>query len=246
MHFAVRIALQEQLRRKARLRRKRIRPAPTQVAPAEPPLCVADKYRASLCLLGNDGLQCLQKWRARGHCTYGELATLLPSDRSPSPGDLDRLTGMLRSLKIVLRGAPAPRKHDHRLLDGKRILLVHPDAGVLWWIAGALEDEGAEVLVPKMNFDSVLACADRSALDGAVLNFVSKRLPTLRLANRLHARNIPVVFYTAFDTMLVARATAYINCAIVSDPGSSKTIVSALAALMRGRRLPQSRSFLDN
>jgi hypothetical protein len=86
VHFAVRIALEEQLRRKARLRRKRMRLAPAQAAPAEPPFAVADQYRAALCLLGNNGLQSLQTWKARGHCTYGELAALLPSDRSPIPG----------------------------------------------------------------------------------------------------------------------------------------------------------------
>jgi hypothetical protein len=246
VHFAVRIALQEQLRRKARLRRKRMRSGPAETTPTEPPLSVADKYRASLCLLGKNGLQSLRKWKARGHCTYGELAALLPSDRSPSPGELDGLTGLLRSLAIELRGAGPPREPDRPLFNGKRILLVHPDTSIVRWIVRALEDAGAEVLVPRMNFNSVLACADRFALDGAVLNFISDRLPVLRLANRLHARKIPVVFYTAFDTRLVAQATAHMNRAIVSNPGSSKTIVSALASLMRGGCQPQSRSFLDN
>jgi hypothetical protein len=248
VHFAVRIALEEQMRRKARLRRKRIRPAtaPAQAAPAEPPFAVPEQYRASLCLLGNDGLQSLQTWKARGHCTYGELAALLPSDRSPSPGELEGLTGMLRSLAIELRGAPVPRASDPPLLDRKRILLVHPDAGILCWIADALREEGAKVLVPKLNFDDVLACADRFALDGAVLNFVSGRLLVLRLANRLHARTTPIVFYTAFDTKLVARATSHMNCTIVSNPGRSKAIVSALADLIKGRPRPRLRSFLDN
>jgi DNA-binding response OmpR family regulator len=153
---------------------------------------------------------------------------------------------MLRSLAIELRGAPAPRASDPPLLDRKRILLVHPDAGILCWIADALEEEGAEVVAPKLNFDDVLACANRFALDGAVLNFISGRLPILRLANRLHARTIPIVFYTAFDTKLVARATSHMNCVIISNPGSNKAIVSALAALIKGRPRPRSRNFLDN
>jgi hypothetical protein len=241
VHFAVRIALEEQLRRKARLRRKRVRPAPPL-----PPFAVADQYRASLCLLGKDGLQTLRAWTARGHCTYGELAALLRPDRSPSPGELEGLTGMLRSLAIELREGLAPRASDPPLLDRKRILLVHPDAGILCWIASALEEEGAEVVVPKLNFDDVLACAERFALDGAVLNFISDRLPVLRLASRLHARTIPIVFYAAFDTMLVAQVTSHMNCAIVSNPGGSKAIVSALAALIEGRPRPRLRSFLDN
>jgi CheY-like chemotaxis protein len=246
VHFAVKIALEEQLRRKARLRRKRMRPAPAQTAPAEPPLAVADKYRASFSLLGKDGVRCLQKWKARGHCSYDEVAALLPPHRSLSASELEGVTGMLRSLAIELRGTPAPRASHPPLLDRKRILLVHPDAGILCWIANALEEEGAEVVVPKLNFDDVLARAGRFAPDGAVLNFISDRLPLLRLANRLHASKVPIVFYTAFDTRLVARATAHMNCTIVSNPGSSKSIVSALAALMSRRRQPQLRSFLDN
>jgi Zn-dependent protease len=70
---------------------------------------------------------------------------------------------------------PAPRASDPPLLDRKRILLVHPDAGILCWIASALEKEGAEVVVPKLNFDDVLACADRFALDGAVLRAARSR-----------------------------------------------------------------------
>jgi hypothetical protein len=144
VHFAVRIALQEHLRRKARLRRKRMRPEPTETAPTQPALSVAEKYRASLCLLGKDGVQSLQKWKARGHCTYAELAALLPSDRSPSPGELDGLTGMLRSLAIELRGAAVPREPERPLFNGKRILLVHPDTSIVQRIVGALEGEGAE------------------------------------------------------------------------------------------------------
>jgi hypothetical protein len=246
MHFAVKIALEEQLRRKARLRRKRMRPAPAPTTSAEAPLAVADKYRASLYLLGKDGMRCLQKWKARGHCSYEEVAALFPPHQSFTVHELEDLTGMLRSLAIELRGLPAPQLSNSALLDRKRILLVHPDAGILDWIANALEEEGAKVVIPKLTFDDVLACANRFAFDGAVLNFISDRLPVLRLANRLHAQTIPIVFYTAFDTKLVARVTAHMNCAIVSNPGSTKAIVSALAALIKGRRQPRSRSFLDN
>jgi hypothetical protein len=246
MHFAVKIALEEQLRRKARLRRKRVRPVPAQTTPAEPPLAVGDQYRASLSLLGKDGMRCLQKWKARGHCSYEEVAALFPPHQSLAVHELEALTSMLQSLAIELRGAPPPRPSNSLLLDRKRILLVHPDAGILDRIANALEEEGAKVVMPKLTFDDVLACASRFTFDGAVLNFISDRLPVLRLANRLHAQAIPIVFYTAFDTKLVARVTAHMNCAIVSNPGSSKAIVSALAAVMRGRRQRQLRSFLDN
>jgi hypothetical protein len=248
VHFAVKIALEELLRRKARLRRKRMRSAsaPAQAAPAESPFAVADQYRASLCLLGKDGVQCLQKWKAQGYCSHDQVAALLPPHRSLSVNELESLTGMLQSLAIELRGAPAPRASDPPLLDRKRILLVHPDAGILYWIANALEEEGAKVLAPKLTFDDVQACANRFSFDGAVLNFISDRLPVLRLASFLHARTIPIVFYTAFDTKLVARMTAHMNCAIISNPGNSKAIVSALSALIKGRRRPRSRSFLEN
>jgi hypothetical protein len=246
MHFAVRIALEEQLRRKARLRRKRVPSSPAQATQAEPLRAIPDEFRASLCLLGKDGVRYLQKWKARGHCSFEEVSALLPPHRSLSVSELDALTGMFRSLAIELRGAPAPRPPRRPVLDRKRILLVHPDVGILCWIADALEEEGAEVLVPKLTFDDVLACANRFAFDGAVLNFISDRLPVLRVANRLHAHKIPIVFYTAFDRKLVSRVTAHMNCAIVSNPASSKAIVSALAALMRGRRKAELRSFLDN
>jgi hypothetical protein len=246
VHFAVKIALEELLRRKARLRRKRMRPAPAQAAPTEPPFGVADQYRAWLCLLGKDGVRCLQKWKAQGYCSHDEVAALLPPHRSLSVNELENLIGMLQSLATELRGAPAPRASDPPLLNRKRILLVHPDAGILYWVANALEEEGAKVLAPKLNFDDVLACANRFAFDGAVLNFISDRLPVLRLANILHVRAIPIVFYTAFDTKLVARVTAHMNRDIISNPGSSKAIVSALAALIKVRRRPRSRSFLNN
>jgi len=246
VHSAIRLALQEQLRRKARLRRKRNRSAPPQTAPAEPPLSVASKYRASLRLLGKDADQFLRTWKARRHCTYEEVVALLPPDRPLSGSELHDLTAMLLSLAIELRKVPAPVEHDPPLLDRKRILLVHPDRGILFRIARALEDEGAEVLAPGTHIDSILACAADPALDGAVLNFMSDRVPILRIANRLDVREIPIVFYTAFETKLVARATAHINCVIIPNPSSTKAIVSALAALIRDRRHRRLRSLLDN
>jgi hypothetical protein len=246
VHFAVRIALEEQLRRKVRLRRKRMHPAPPLAAPAKPLFAVEERYRGSLRLLGKDGVRCLQKWIAQGHCSYDEVAGLIPPDRTLSASEIENLTGMLQSLAIELRETSAPRASDPPLLDGKRILLVHPDVGIHSWIAEALREEGAKVLAPKPKFDDVVACADRFALDGAVLNFISDRLPVLRLANHLHSRTIPIVFYTTFDTTLVARVTSHMNCAIISNPASSKAIVSALAALIKGRPRRRLRSFLDN
>jgi len=172
------------------------------------------------------------------------VVALLPPDQSLSASELDGLIDMLSNLAIELREAPAPVEHDPPLLDRMRILLVQPDPAIYLRIAHALEDEGAEVLMPGIN--SVLACADRSPLDGAVLNFISDRVPILRIANRLHIRNIPIVFYTAFNTRLVARATAHMNCVIIPNPGSTKAIVSALAAMIGGRPHRPLRSFLDN
>lgn len=246
MHFAVRLALREQLKRKARLRRKRAHPAPVQTLPPEPTFSVDSKYRASLRLLGRDGVQLLPKWKARGHCTYDDMIALLPPDQRVSTSEIEDLLAMLASLAIELREAPVQTEHDNSLLTHKRILVLHCDAGICWRIADALEEEGAETLLPDMNADTVLHCVDANALDGAVLNFISSRLPILRIANRLHARSIPIVFYTAFDEKRVARATEHMNCAIVPYPGHMKDIASTLAGLIGGKRKRRLRSFLDN
>ncbi len=246
VHFAVRLALREQLRRKTRLRRKRAPPAPVQTLPPEPAFSVASKYRASLRLLGRDAPQLMQKWKARGHCSYDDVLELLPRDRHVSAPELEDIIAMLASLAIELRDAPALTEHDNGLLARKRILVLHCDIGIRWWIADALEEQGAETLLPHMNAGSVLRCVNETALDGAVLNFISSQLPIFRIANRLHARNIPIVFYTAFDERLVARATAHMNCAIVPNPRPTKNIASALAGLIGGKPKRRLRSFLDN
>jgi hypothetical protein len=242
----MRLALKEHLRRKARLRRKRVRPVPAQTPPAEPQLSVETQYRTSFQLLGKDGLHYVRKWKARGHCTYDEVTPLLPPIRSLSANEVEDLVAMLSSLMIELRDAPHPTKHADLVLDRKRILLFHHDPSTRLRIARALEHEGAAVLAPRMNTAGVPHCALESALDGAVLNFVIDYVPILQLANRLHARNIPIVFYTAFGTRLVARATAQMHCAIISSPGRTEAIAPALAALIGGRRLRRLRSFLDN
>lgn len=246
MHFAVGLALMEQLRRKARLRRKRTPVLLPQNLPPKPPLSIESKYRVSLRLLGKDGLQFLQKWKARGHCTYGDVLALLPADRDVCTSEFEDLIAMLLSLAIELRDAPAPLRKESLLLDQKRILLVHPDHRIFNSIARALEDEGAEVLSPGMCAERVLSCINKSTLDGAVLNYITDRLPIVQIANRLHVRNIPIVFYTAFDAKLVARATAHIRCVIITNPGPMKGIVSALAALIAGGGKRRLHSFLDH
>jgi hypothetical protein len=242
----MRIALKEHLRRKARICRKCIRPALAQTPPAEPQHSVETQYRASLQLLGKDGLHYVRKWKDRGHCTYDEIAALLPLGRALSASEIKDLIAMLLSFVIELRDAPAPATHADLVLDHKRILLFHPDPSIRLQIFRALAHEGAVVVAPRMNAAGMLHCAEESTLDGAVLNFIRDHVPILQLANRLHARNIPIVFYTAFDTRLVARATAQMHCAVISNPGRTETIASALAALIGGRRRRRSRSLLDN
>jgi hypothetical protein len=246
MHFAVRLALREKLKRKARLRRKRAHPAPVQTFPPEPAFSVSSQYRASLRLLGEDALQLPQKWKARGHCTYDDVVERLPPNRHLSAPEIENLIAMFASLAIELREDPALKPNDDGLLTGKRILVLHCDVGIRWWIADTLEEEGAQTLLPHMQVDSVLRCIHETALDGAVLNFISSQLPILRIANRLHARAIPIVFYTAFDETHVTRATAHMNRAIVPNPGLAKDIASALAGLIAGKPKRRLRSFLDN
>jgi hypothetical protein len=108
VHFAVRIALEEKLRRKARLRRKRIPlAAPPPAAPAEPPLAIASQFRESLSLLGQDALRHLRAWKAREHRSYNDVTALLPHGGSLSASELDLMAALLSSLAIELKGAPA-------------------------------------------------------------------------------------------------------------------------------------------
>jgi CheY-like chemotaxis protein len=229
MHFAVRYALQEQERRKARLRRKRrLTAAATEAAMLEPAPVADAQYRSCLHLLGGSAHKFLRQAKARGYCTYDEINAVLPEDEV-SADEIEKLFEMLATFGIELRedtlGDSLP------FLDGKRILLIHPDAIIMWTIATALEEAGAEVITAS-NYDDALDRAAGPDLDGAIMNFILNGASPLGIAGRLDRRGVPIVFYTAFDANEVARLTAHFRCTIVTNPASMESVVSALAALL--------------
>jgi CheY-like chemotaxis protein len=256
VHFAVRYALEEQQRRKARLRRKRrVSAACAEPSPVESQLVDDCKYAAALRLLGAGQREFLRLVKKRGYCTFDELNARLPEDALLSCDEIEQLMDMFANLNIELRDAAPAVSDDLVLLEGKRILLIHPESLLLVCLTDALEEAGAEVIGVR-TLDGALHRAKQAGFDGAVMNFLLQGAPPLKVVEVLHERGVPIVFYTAIDAREVARQTGHINCAIVTNPGPREAVVAALAALLTKKSKPWAerlkpgqkrlRSFLDN
>ena len=117
-------------------------------------------------------------------------------------------------------------------LRGMRVLVVEDDALLLMELEAILLDAGAQaVSVCRMVEDGV-AAAQQNGITAAVLDVRIGRDTIAPVARQLASRGTPFVFYTGQVGNDPAIAE-WGDHAVVAKPAQAKTIVSAVAGLVR-------------
>jgi DNA-binding response OmpR family regulator len=123
--------------------------------------------------------------------------------------------------------AERPRK-----LSGARILVVEDEAFIALDLQATLTDAGAEVIGPSLTLEQAFALASRENLSAAILDVRLGRDTVGPVARQLAARDIPFLFYTGqVEAESIRRQ--WPRCKIISKPAPLRTLVGAVAALLR-------------
>jgi DNA-binding response OmpR family regulator len=118
------------------------------------------------------------------------------------------------------------------MLHGYRILIIHTEPLIGECLADALRAEGAEIVGPARGLKHAFECAEAVDLRLAVLNFIFEGGNTLPIAEHLHRRRIPIVFFTAMDREFMVRATTHLNATILANPADIGRIVPVIEQLI--------------
>jgi CheY-like chemotaxis protein len=90
-------------------------------------------------------------------------------------------------------------------LADRRILLVEDEYMIAADLASFLERHGASIVGPFKSVASALAALDGEAIDAAVLDINLGGERVYPVADALIARNVPIVFATGYDELLMDR-----------------------------------------
>jgi DNA-binding response OmpR family regulator len=118
------------------------------------------------------------------------------------------------------------------MLNGHRILIVHADPMIGEHLALVLSAEGADIVGPVRSLKHALEFAEATDLHVGVLNFILEGGNTLPIAERLHQRAVPIVFFTAMDQEFMLRATGHLNATVLINPADETRIVPVIEQLI--------------
>lgn len=113
-------------------------------------------------------------------------------------------------------------------LAGKRILVVEDEAMVAVMVEDMLNDLGAIVVGPAGSISEGLTLANQEDLDAALLdiNVRSERIDPV--ADKLRARNIPIVFATGYGTAHLRDGST-----MIQKPYTQEKLAEALQGILR-------------
>jgi CheY-like chemotaxis protein len=94
------------------------------------------------------------------------------------------------------------------LLAGRRILVVEDDLVVALDMSDMVEELGGAVVGPVGQLARGLALAESEELAGAILDVNLGSENSFDLADRLRADNVPVIFATGYDGMMLPQRFA--------------------------------------
>jgi len=111
-----------------------------------------------------------------------------------------------------------------QILSGKRIVVVENEADVRASVEAALSDAGA-----------IIVSSFVRKVDAAVLDVrIGKGVTSIPIAIALEQRNVPFLFYTAFEGSLAAVLQArWPTCKILPKPVAEDALITAVAQLLR-------------
>jgi DNA-binding response OmpR family regulator len=116
-------------------------------------------------------------------------------------------------------------------LDGARILVVEDDFLISTEIDSILADAGATVVGPCHTLAQAERLIAGSHISAAILDFRLGDDTTLPVAEQLHRRGIPFVFFTGqMNTQQIERVCP--GAKVINKPFQSRTIVAALADVL--------------
>jgi len=121
----------------------------------------------------------------------------------------------------------------HSNLDGLRVLLVEDEFINAIFVSDTLVGAGCDVVGPVGTVDQAMALADDQGLDAAILDVNLAGQPVYEVADRLMARNVPVVLTTGYDSgMLPERLRA---CRRLQKPFGEQELLRELRTIAAGR-----------
>ncbi|HLY04416.1 MAG TPA: response regulator [Rhizomicrobium sp.] len=117
-------------------------------------------------------------------------------------------------------------------LAGARVLIVEDEFIIALEIQANLEEAGATVIGPAYTLEQALELAEREQLSAAMLDLRLGRDSASLVAQLLHERQIPFLFYTGQPPSDPIRR-AWPESTTLSKPASSDEIVHAVADIIR-------------
>ncbi|AMJ62093.1 response regulator [Bosea sp. PAMC 26642] len=92
---------------------------------------------------------------------------------------------------------------DHRIAEGRRVLVVEDEMTIALMIEETLLDLGAEVIGPAARLDAALQLATEASIDAAILDVNIRGGNTYQVADILAERAIPFVFCSGYSDWAV-------------------------------------------
>ncbi len=124
------------------------------------------------------------------------------------------------------------QRDRHKVLEGKRILVVEDEYMIAHDIVHELEALGATVAGPCATVPRALkVLADGLPLDAAVLDVSLRDRLVYEVADRLIDRGVPVMFSTGFDAIAIPpRYQTVPRCEKPVPPGTVGALVADILA----------------
>ncbi|WP_299652431.1 hypothetical protein [uncultured Jannaschia sp.] len=143
----------------------------------------------------------------------------------------------VRIFDMLYRSSSAARLNA---LDGLRVLLLEDDPLTAWHLAANLGKCGAVAYTPRrsaLSADSLFEEAGMiSKVDVAILDADLGTHTSETFARRLHASNVPFLFYTG-DKSAVAGFLREHDVPVVEKPAHVDTIARTTLGLLASRRM---------
>lgn len=116
----------------------------------------------------------------------------------------------------------------HKLLSGRRVLVVEDEMMVLMGIEGALADLGCAAVSAAATVGEALSLLETERFDVAMLDVNLGDGPSYPIADALAMRSIPFVFSTGYGEQGIEARFA--NRPVLRKPYSDQQLAAALAS----------------
>src|SRR5438105_5884534 len=110
-------------------------------------------------------------------------------------------------------------------LSGADVLVVEDDYLIAMQIGSVLADAGARITGPARSIEDALRLIEGQGISAAILDVRIGNRTIDRVARKLLARNVPLIFYTA-QLKSESFHSQWPNCRTLSKPATAEAIVT--------------------